>query len=54
MDEIRKAHDDCKAFRDDYLEWWAHTAESTANGRPIDALLLPVTGSAGLRHDEIP
>ncbi|KAJ4152799.1 hypothetical protein LMH87_009319 [Akanthomyces muscarius] len=36
-------------FRNQYREYWASTSSHTKNGRPVDAVILPVSPYAGFK-----
>uniref|UniRef100_A0A060SXN6 amidase n=1 Tax=Blastobotrys adeninivorans TaxID=409370 RepID=A0A060SXN6_BLAAD len=40
--------------RKQFLDHWLATANSTKSGRPIDALLLPISPGAAFEHDVLP
>ncbi|KAK3181788.1 hypothetical protein K4F52_006855 [Lecanicillium sp. MT-2017a] len=40
---------DMIGFRNKYREYWASTSSTTKNGRPVDAVILPVSPYAGFK-----
>lgn len=38
-------------YRKEYLDYWQKTRESTGTGRPVDAIIAPVSNWASCKHD---
>ncbi|EEC00062.1 hypothetical protein MPER_00078, partial [Moniliophthora perniciosa FA553] len=39
-----------RTLREEYLQHWNATVPSTGTGRPVDAIIAPVSPSAGTPH----
>jgi amidase len=48
-DAIQEVNLKLRQLKQDYMDYWNSTAAQTSTGRPVDAVLSPVTATAGLQ-----
>ncbi|EEB92402.1 hypothetical protein MPER_09094, partial [Moniliophthora perniciosa FA553] len=48
--ELWQAQKRQRALREEYLQHWNETISSTGTGRPVDAIIAPVSHGAGIAH----
>lgn len=48
--DLWKIHLEKRTFRQEYLDQWNETVGATGTGRPMDAIIAPVSANASAPH----